>query len=82
MHCVIPDADTTPSAPKTFDCSVLDGPAIVHLLSPEKVTTFREYSDKVFIPYIKNQLKICDRIDIVFDQYLNNSLKKSVQERI
>ena len=81
VHCVIPDADTTPSVPKTFDCSVLDGPAIVHLLSPEKVTTFREYSDKVFIPYIENQLKICDRIDIVFDQYLSNSLKKSVRER-
>ena len=44
VHCVLPDADTTPPVPKTFDCSVLDGPAVVHLLSPEKVSTFQEYS--------------------------------------
>ena len=43
--------------------------------------SFQEYTQKVFIPYLEDYLKICERIDVVFDQYFEDSLKNAVREK-
>ena len=70
-----------PEPPLTYDCIVLDGAVIVHLLPTAEVSTFSEYADKVFIPYLIKQLDHSTRIDIVWDTYLPDSLKESTREK-
>jgi len=43
--------------PAFCDCTVLDGAVIVHCLPVTGVTTFQQYADEVFIPYIKKELQ-------------------------
>ena len=40
---------------------------------------FSEYADKVFIPYLRNQLIDSERLDIVWDIYIPESLKESTR---
>ena len=43
-------------------------------------TTFKDYSKKVFLSFILQQFQSgCRRIDIVWDVYLENSLKESAR---
>ena len=58
---------------------VFDGAAIVNMLAPGKAKTFQEYSSGVFLPYIFNQAKDVKRIDVVWDRYLDCSLKKATR---
>ncbi|KAJ8043846.1 hypothetical protein HOLleu_11123 [Holothuria leucospilota] len=67
--------------PSSFDVKVLDGAAVVHLLSTNNVSTFDEYADKVFVPYIKAQLDNSKRVDVVWDTYINTSIKESTREK-
>lgn len=53
--------------PSNYDHIVSDGAVIVHCL-PTKVvssSTFNEYTDKVFIPYINKQLEHSTRVGIM-----------------
>ena len=67
--------------PPHYDCIVLDGTVIVHLLSTAEARTFNEYADKIFIPYLSKQLEHTTRIDIVWDTYQSDSLKESTREK-
>ena len=67
--------------PLNYDCIVLDGAVIVHILPTTGATTFCEYVDKIFIPYLTKQLEQTTRIDIVWDTYLPDSLKESTREK-
>ena len=68
----------TQPPPNSFDCVVVHGAAAVHFLSPsDGQKTFHDYAKKQFIPYIEPLLQTCDRVDVVFDQYLPNSLKSA-----
>lgn len=60
---------------------VLDGAAIVQMLSPKLTTTFEDYVDKVFLPYLTQQLETAERVDIVWDVYKDSSLKSATRER-
>ena len=42
--------------PDTFDCLVVDGGAIVHILNISYVQTFAEYADEVILAFIKREL--------------------------
>ena len=64
-----------------YDCIVLDGAVIVHVLPTTEASTFCEYADKIFIPYLSKQLEHATRIDVVWDTYLPNSLKESTREK-
>lgn len=63
------------------DATVLDGPVIVQMLQPKVVSTFEEYFDVIFAPYILRQLEHVQRLDIVWDVYKDDSLKKAARER-
>ena len=43
--------------------------------------TFKEYADLVFKPYILKQLEIVQRVDVVWDVYLEDTLKSTARER-
>jgi len=51
------------------------------LLPPGAATTFKEYSELVFLPYVESQLRKANRVDIVWDEYIPNSLKSMPREK-
>ena len=59
---------------------LIDGAALVNMLKPNGVCkTFSDYVDHVYLPYVRNQLQMVSRIDIVFDKYLPDSLKHNTR---
>ena len=60
---------------------MLDGAVTVHFLPTKAVSTFNEYADNVFIPYINKQLQHSTRVDIMWDAYVPDSLKKSTRKK-
>lgn len=64
------------------DVTVVDGPAIVNILKPGTYKTFVAYAKDVFLPHLQKQLEqSTNRIYLVWDQYLKDSLKTSARER-
>ena len=59
--------------------SILDGAGIVNMLRPGTTTTFRAYATDVFVPYILSQLQHVERLDIVWDLYIADSLKSETR---
>ena len=65
----------------SIDAVVLDGAAIVNMLPSGKCKTFKEYAETVFLPYVVNyRAQNVKRIDLVWDRYLENSLKQGTRE--
>ena len=62
------------------DCLILDGAAIVNILKPTRASTFHDYS-KEFTQFIKNQITNVNRLDIVWDIYIEKSLKLSARTK-
>ena len=69
--------DTTPQV----TAKILDGAVIVQMLSPRNSQTFEDYSKTVFMPYIEQQLEHAERIDIVWDVYIQGSLKAATIDK-
>ena len=57
---------------------IIDGAAIVNIRKPKLAKTFGEYADNNIIPFFKSQLANVKRLDVVWDQYFENSLKEQV----
>ena len=74
LGCILTDQPESAEIPDTVDCMIIEGAAATNFLVPNKKTvTFCDYARKMFIPYIMDNLERCNRIDIVFDQYFDNS---------
>lgn len=58
---------------------IIDGAAIVQMLKPGSVTTFAEYAELAFLPFLRTQLSHASRLDVVWDRYDINSLKNSTR---
>ena len=67
--------------PSIFDVKILDGTAVLHFLQTAGMSTFGEYAEKIFIPYLRNQLDCAKRVDIVWDTYKKDSIKETTRER-
>lgn len=72
----IVDCDNT-----VYDIILYDGPALVHILEPRGCKTFDDYSTLIFEKHIqlnanKHNVK---RIDIVWDQYKDGSIKSQTR---
>jgi len=63
------------------DAIVLDGAAIVQMLSPGRCTTFGDYAEQIFVPYVASQLSHVSRLDLVWDQYATSSLKAATRAK-
>ena len=48
---------------------------------PHKCKTFDEYAEKVFLPHMLEKLKSVDRLDIIWDRYLPQSLKQATKQK-
>ena len=53
----------------------VDGAVIVQMLHPKDARNFSKYASNVFIPYITSQLHHATRLDLVWDKYVEHSLK-------
>ena len=60
---------------------ILDGAAIVQMLKPAAVKNFAEYASQIFIPYIFSQFENASRVDLVWDRYLNDTLKGTTRAK-
>ena len=49
------------------------------MLKTGAANTFKEYSQLVFLPYMKTQLQMVQRLDIVWDEYIPDSLKRTAR---
>ena len=67
--------------PPVTQALVIDGAAVVNMLKPRAAKTFLEYGDQVFYPFIESKLRNVSRVDIVFDQYLPESLKETTRQK-
>ena len=68
-----------PEPPLIYDCKVLDGLAIVHCLPTTSISTFHEYADRISIPDLEKQLGATSKLDVVWDTYIPDRLKKSTR---
>ena len=82
LHCLESTLETESGLvlPGT-DVIILDGAAVVNFLKPSAAKTFDDYSQNIFLPYIKLQLQSASRVDIVWDQYFENSLKSQTRSK-
>lgn len=71
---VLPNTTKQGTSPEASTV-ILDGAAIVHFLQPGTSGTFENYRAQVFYPYLMNQLRHATRVDLVWDQYRDDSLK-------
>ena len=69
------------NATLNVSCTVLDGAAIVNMLRPGTAKTFQDYAADVFLPYINTQLQYVTRLDIVWDRYVEESLKTHARSK-
>ena len=70
------DSDRPP-----HDALIIDGAVAVQILSPKTASTFQEYSDTVFKPFLIKELESANRIDIIWDVYRDDSLKSATREK-
>ncbi|KAK3730385.1 hypothetical protein QZH41_004674 [Actinostola sp. cb2023] len=73
---------TTPltEMPGDIDVTIIDGAVVVNMVKPGiDERTFSEYATGSFIPYIKAQLRHVRRLDVIWDEYVENSLKATTR---
>ncbi|KAJ8048753.1 hypothetical protein HOLleu_01190 [Holothuria leucospilota] len=61
--------------------NILDGAGIINMLRPGTAKTVQGYATDVFVPYVTSQLQHVDRLDIVWDLYMTNSLKADTRSK-
>lgn len=77
----LPDISAQPATQPDVDAVILDGAVIAQILRPRTSRTFEEYFDTVFGPYILRILGTANRVDLVWDVYNEDSLKRSAREK-
>ena len=68
--------DVTPDT----EVQIMDGAVLVNFLRPEGCKTFGDYAAKIFLPYIHKAQSQAQRVDVIWDQYFDNSLKAQTRE--
>ncbi|CAB4012719.1 Hypothetical predicted protein, partial [Paramuricea clavata] len=79
VDCLLGDGTAAQSTRETVNVTIIDGTVAVNMIRPSKETTFEDYALKSFLPYIETQSRIVDRIDVVWDVYVKNSLKHTTR---
>ena len=65
----------------TFDCKIFDGVALAHLLKHTPFSVFQQYPENSFIQYICSELNNANRVDIVWYQFFDGSLKNAIKHK-
>lgn len=58
------------------DAVIWDGSAVIHMLVPKACRNFKQYMEDTFIPYVTKSMIFLNRLDIVWDKYIEGSLKR------
>ena len=81
MKC-LDSLTTNPSITPVVDAILIDGAALVNMLKPSGACkTFSDYANQVYLPYIGKQLQGVQRLDIIWDRYIENSLKAQTRNK-
>ena len=82
VECLEAHCQPQYQAPDSIDVIIIDGPAAVNMVKPSaSANTFSEYASLCFIPYIEAQLQQARRVDVVWDEYIPNSLKATTRRK-
>ncbi len=79
VRCPETKKDSAVANTPSVEVTVLDGAAVVHFLPIRESKTFAEYAKDVFIPRVFLELEKTQRVDLVCDVYLKDSLKLSTR---
>jgi hypothetical protein len=79
VDCLLGDGTAAQSTRETVNVTIIDGAVAVNMIRPSKETTFEDYASKSFLPYIETQSRLVDRIDVVWDVYVQNSPKHTTR---
>ena len=52
---------------------------MVNMMKPITCQTYEDYAVKVFLPFVQKQLDHATQVDVIYDQYLKNSLKANTR---
>ena len=64
------------------DPILIDGSALVNMLKPSaNCKTFSDYANLIYLPYIKKQLLSTQRVDVIWDRYIEHSLKVQTRSK-
>jgi hypothetical protein len=67
--------------PTFFDAILFDGGHLIHQIRPKpNAATFQDFADTSFLPTIRRTLRHCSRVDIVWEQYFENSIKEGSRQ--
>ena len=75
LECFQDSYPTPTNSIADVDAILLDGAAVINILKPGSAKAFKEYSEVVFLPYVQSQLQKATRVDIIWDEYIQDSLK-------
>ena len=64
-----------------FNVKIFDGAILVHVLPSTSITTFQQYAEQVFVPFLRRELQTVNRVDVVWDIYLDSSIKGTTREK-
>lgn len=81
--CILKSSGVSPTTvyEPNVSCVIIDGAAaLVHMLIPQSSQTFQQYCDQIVCPYVFMRLKTADRVDLVFDRYLEERLKNDTRQ--
>ena len=67
--------------PEEIGPIIIDGSVVVNAISLQQKKTFAEYSRQSFLPYIEPQLSHAKLLDVLWDEYIANSLKAATSKR-
>ena len=81
LHCLEKFYKEAATDNMTMNCIILDGAAIVNMIKPTGVRIFQEYATQNFKSYIKKLFQRSERIDTVWDVYVEDSLKSSARHQ-
>ncbi|XP_065060733.1 uncharacterized protein LOC135687992 [Rhopilema esculentum] len=82
INCLTSLSAQVPTTTKpSVDAVIIDGAVIVQMLQPKTVRSFDEYFTAISAPYILRILQNSSRIDLVWDVYKVDSLKKSLRDK-
>ena len=80
VDCLQSDSNTQCQAPHGIEAVIVDGAVVVNMVKPASTQiTFSDYAKESFVPYVQSQLRYAHRVDIVFDEYREDSLKATTR---
>ena len=80
LACLIDHSECQSDAP-VISSIIIDGAVITQMLKPVAVKNFGEYAFQIFIPYILLQFQNASRVDLVWDRYIDNTLKSTARAK-